>query len=59
MRRVKMNYKADFYGMLRNVLTFIALVIGIFTDNWDFVIAFMLYNISAGLTDIAVNLKER
>lgn len=54
-----MNYKFDMYGLMRNVLMVIVLIIGIFAHTWDFVNAFILYNIAASLTDISVNLKDK
>ena len=53
-----MNYKFDLYGLIRNVLMVIVLIIGIFAHNWDFVKSFILYNIAVSLVDINVNLKR-
>lgn len=53
-----MNYKFDTYGLMRNVLMVIVLIIGIFAHNWDFVKDFILYNIAASLVDISVNMKD-
>lgn len=46
------------YGLMRNVLMVIVLIIGIFAHNWDFVNGFILYNIAVSLKDISVNLKK-
>lgn len=53
-----MNYKFDTYGLMRNVLMVIVLIIGIFAHNRDFVKGFILYNIAASLVDISMNLKK-
>lgn len=53
-----MNYKFDLYGLMRNMLMVIVLIVGIFFGNWDFVKSFILYNIAASLVDISVNLKK-
>ena len=53
-----MNYKFDTYGLTRNILMVIVLIVGMFVHNWDFVKSFILYNIAASLVDISVNLKK-
>ena len=53
-----MNYEFDIYGLMRNVLIAIVLIIGFFSHNWDFVNSFILYSIAASLIDISVNLKK-
>ena len=54
-----MNYKFDIYGLMRNMLMVIVLIIGFFSHNWDFVNSFILYSIAASLIDISVNMKSR
>lgn len=54
-----MNYQFDIYGLMRNMLMIIILIIGFFSHNWDFVNSFILYSIAASLIDISVNMKSR
>lgn len=53
-----MNYEFDIYGLMRNMLMVIVLIVGFFSHNWDFVNSFILYSIAASLVDISVNLKK-
>lgn len=59
VRRVKMNYEFDIYGLIRNMLMVIVLIIGFFSHNWDFVNSLTLYSIATSLIDISVNMKNR
>ena len=54
-----MNYEFDIYGLMRNMLMVIVLIIGFFSHNWDFVNSFILYRIARSLVDISVNMKSR
>lgn len=54
-----MDYKFDIYGVSRNVISILVIILGIFSGSWEFVIAYLLYNIGVSLTDIGVNLKKR
>ena len=54
-----MDYKFDIYGLMRNMLMVIVLIIGFFSHNWAFVNSFILYSIAASLIDISVNMKNR
>ena len=54
-----MNYEFDIYGLMKNMLMVIVLIIGFFSHNWDFVNSFILYSIAASLIDISVNMKSR
>ena len=54
-----MDYQFDIYGLMRNMLIVIVLIIGFFSHNWDFVNSFILYSIAASLIDISVNMKNR
>lgn len=53
-----MDYKFDIYGVFRNVISILVIILGIFSGSWEFVIAYLLYNIGVSLTDIVVNLKK-
>lgn len=57
--RIKMNYKIDMYGFLKNILMFVVLVIAVIFDKYEFAVVYALWNIGISLTDISVNLKER
>lgn len=54
-----MNYEFDIYGLIRNTLMVIVLIIGFFSHNWDFVNSLTLYSIATSLIDISVNMKSR
>lgn len=52
-----MNYKIETYGMIRNFLMLLVIIIAVLSDKWELAKLIMLYNIGISLTDISVNLK--
>lgn len=54
-----MNYKIETYGMMRNFLMFLIIIIGALGDQWELAKLLMLWNIGISLVDISVNLKDK